>query len=117
MEPLYKVSKHNSYGYLLFQKTKSYIMLDGYVIGVQVKLVLFTFSLHINFNSYFLSLTIFFLNKLLSILLDVITDFITPYAFFATISISFTFYFTRLHNSNGRYQFHLRKRLSVQLRL
>ena len=40
MEPLYKVSKYNSYGVSIIpdekDKNKLYIMLDGYVIGVQV---------------------------------------------------------------------------------
>jgi hypothetical protein len=40
MEPLYKVSKHNSFGVSIIpdekDKSKSYIMVDGYVIGVQV---------------------------------------------------------------------------------
>lgn len=40
MEPTYKVNKHNSFGISIVpdekDKHKSYIILDGYVIGVQV---------------------------------------------------------------------------------
>ncbi|MBU0923787.1 hypothetical protein KKG81_02775 [bacterium] len=40
MEPLYKVTKYNSFGVSIVpdekDKSKSYIMVDGYVIGVQV---------------------------------------------------------------------------------
>ena len=40
MEPSYKVNKYNSFGVSIVpdekDKSKSYIMLDGYVIGVQV---------------------------------------------------------------------------------
>ncbi|MDZ7819811.1 MAG: hypothetical protein U5K55_14885 [Aliarcobacter sp.] len=40
MEPLYKVSKYNSFGVSIVpdekDKNKSYIIVDGYIIGVQV---------------------------------------------------------------------------------
>ena len=40
MEPSYKVNRYNSFGVSIVpdekDKSKSYIMLDGYVIGVQV---------------------------------------------------------------------------------
>ncbi len=40
MEPSYKISKYNSFGVLIVpdekDKNKSYIMLDGYVIGIQI---------------------------------------------------------------------------------